>query len=98
MMSHARSAWWLETKSYARIVPPLPRRASATPKEKTLLAFLIWRGGFFLKKERVFFFRGSVRKDIRTGGVQMQFGTRAENLRRTGGLGERTPQNSASRA
>ena len=32
----------------------------ATPKEKTLLAFLILRApDFFLKKERVFFFRGS---------------------------------------
>jgi len=32
--------------------------SAETPKEKTLLAFLIWRGGIFLKKERVFFFRG----------------------------------------
>jgi hypothetical protein len=38
---------------------------SATPKEKTLLAFLVWRGWNFSKKERVFFFRGSARKDIR---------------------------------
>ena len=29
---------------------------------------------FFLKKERVFFFRGFCPPSIRTGGVQMQFG------------------------
>src|SRR3990167_426893 len=37
MTSHAPRAWWLETAPYARSKP-------ATPKEKTLLAFLIWRG------------------------------------------------------
>jgi len=44
MMSHARSAWWLETKSYARRKPHALASTPATPKEKTLLAFLIWRG------------------------------------------------------
>ena len=57
MMSHARSAWWLETASYARIVPPLPRRASATPKEKCSL--LSWFGGgeIFLEKGTDIFLR-----------------------------------------
>jgi len=33
MMRHAPSAWWFETKSYARIVPPPPRKASADTKK-----------------------------------------------------------------
>jgi len=56
LMYHARSAWWLETKSYARIVPPLPRRASATPKKNVSCFFDLAGVKFFLKMERTFFF------------------------------------------
>src|SRR3989344_5046808 len=41
MICHARSAWWLETKSYARIVPPLPRFTRQPPKKKKVLCFSI---------------------------------------------------------
>jgi hypothetical protein len=53
----------------------LPRRASENLERKNTPCIFDLAGvDFFLKKERVFFFLGSVRKDIRTGGVQMQFG------------------------
>ena len=46
--------------------PPPPSLHSATPKEKTRLAFLIWRGvNFLLKKERVFFLSGFCPPSIR---------------------------------
>jgi len=52
-----------------------PADSAATPKEKTLLAFLIWREEFFLKKERVFFFRGFCPPSIRAvWRGEMQFG------------------------
>src|SRR3989338_674825 len=44
MTSHAPRAWWLETAPYARRKPHALASTPATPKEKTLLAFLIWRG------------------------------------------------------
>src|SRR3989344_1191613 len=43
-MRHALRAWWLWPKSYARSKPHVLASTPATPKEKTLLAFLIWRG------------------------------------------------------
>src|SRR3989344_8925116 len=52
MMSHAQSAWWLETKSYARRKPHALASTPATPKEKTHLAFLIWRGWIFSEKRK----------------------------------------------
>src|SRR3989338_3956894 len=59
MMSHARSAWWLETKLYARtIAPPPPRFTRQPQKEKMFLAFLIFAGVDFSKMERTFFFLG----------------------------------------
>src|SRR3989344_1189136 len=62
-MCHARSAWWLETKSYARrIAPPPPRFTRQPRKKKHSLHFWFGGGGFFLEKERVFFFRGSALK------------------------------------
>ena len=64
-MCHARSAWWLETKSYARIVPPLPRRASATPKKNVSCFFDLAWVNFFLKMERTFFFLGFCPPSIR---------------------------------
>ena len=56
MISHAPRAWCLETESYARIVPPLPRRASATPKKNVSCFFDLAGVKFFLKMERTFFF------------------------------------------
>ena len=44
MTSHAPRAWWLETAPYAPRKPHALASTPATPKEKTLLAFLIWRG------------------------------------------------------
>ena len=47
-------------KQMIREKPHALASTPATPKEKTLLAFLFWQGvKFLLKKERVFFFRGS---------------------------------------
>ena len=43
-VSHARSAWWLETESYARRKPRHRLASLGNPERKTLLAFLIWRG------------------------------------------------------
>ena len=63
MMSHARSAWWLETKSYARtIAPPLPRFTRQPRKKNTPCISDLAGVNFFLKKERVFFFRGSAQE------------------------------------
>ena len=57
MMSHAPRAWWLETAPYARRKPHALASTPATPKEKTLLAFLIWRGwNFFWKRKGCFSF------------------------------------------
>ena len=41
---HAPRAKWLEIFSYAPRKPHALASTPATPKEKTLLAFLIWRG------------------------------------------------------
>src|SRR3989338_10775547 len=66
MMSHARSAWWLETKLYARtIAPPPPRFTRQPQKEKMFLAFLIFAGVDFSKMERTFFFLGFCPPSIR---------------------------------
>src|SRR3989344_3966141 len=65
MMSHARSAWWLETESYARIVPPLPRFTRQPQKEKMFLAFRICARLIFSKMERIFFFLGFCPPSIR---------------------------------
>src|SRR3989338_7497402 len=66
MMSHARSAWWLETKSYAPRKPP-PRLASlGNPKKKNCsLLFCFSRGWIFSKMERTFFFLGFCPPSIR---------------------------------
>ena len=72
MMSHARSAWWLETKSYARIVPPPPRFTRQPQKEKMFLAFRICARLIFSKKERTFFFLGFCPPSIRAGGGTMR--------------------------
>ncbi|OGZ47752.1 MAG: hypothetical protein A3J55_03815 [Candidatus Ryanbacteria bacterium RIFCSPHIGHO2_02_FULL_45_17b] len=42
----------LETKSYARRKPHALASTPATPKEKTLLAFLFWRGWLFSEKRK----------------------------------------------
>ena len=58
MMSHARSAWWLETESYARIVPPPPRFTRQPQKEKMFLAFRIWRDRIFSENGKDIFLFG----------------------------------------
>src|SRR3989344_3754264 len=58
MMSHARSAWWLETKSYARIVPPLPRFTLQPQKEKMFLAFRICARPIFSENGKDIFLFG----------------------------------------
>jgi len=58
MMSHARSAWWLETKSYARIVPPPPRFTRQSQKEKMFLAFRICARPIFSKNGKDIFLFG----------------------------------------
>jgi len=68
LMCHARSAWWLETKSYARIVPPPPRFTRQPQKEKMFLALLFFAGVIFSKMERAFFFLGFYPPSIRAGG------------------------------
>ena len=72
MISHALRAWWLETVSYARIVPPLPRRASATPKKNVSCFFDLAGVKFFLKMERTFFFLGFCLPSIQAGGGTMR--------------------------
>src|SRR3989344_7917904 len=65
-VSHARSAWWLETKSYAPRKPRHPLASLGNPKKKKCsLLFCFSRGGFFLKWKGHFSFWGSTRKDIR---------------------------------
>ena len=64
-MCHARSAWLLETKSYARIVPPPPRFTRQPQKEKMFLAFRICARPIFSKMERTFFFLGFCPPSIR---------------------------------
>jgi len=58
-VSHARSAWWLETKSYA---PRKPRHRLASlgnPKKKKCSLLFGFRGdGFFLKRKGHFSFWG----------------------------------------
>ena len=65
-MCHARSAWWLETKSYA---PRKPRHRLASlgnpKKKKCSLLFLIFAGVIFSKMERTFFFLGFCPPSIR---------------------------------
>ena len=57
MMWHARSAWWLETKSYARRKPRHCLAPLGNPKKKKCsLLFLIFAGVIFSKMERTFFF------------------------------------------
>src|SRR3989344_3756133 len=60
MMCHARSAWWLETKSCA---PRKPRHRPASlgnpKKKKCSLLFDFRGGGFFLKWKGLFSFWGS---------------------------------------
>ena len=56
MMSHARSAWWLETKSYARRKPHALASTPATPKKNVSCFFDLAGVNFFLKMERTFFF------------------------------------------
>src|SRR3990167_6667053 len=58
MMSHARSAWWLETALYARIVPPPPRFTRQPQKEKKFLAFRICARPIFSKNGKDIFLFG----------------------------------------
>ena len=58
VMSHAQSAWWFETKSYARIVPPLPRFTRQPQKEKMFLAFRICPRPIFSKSAKDIFLFG----------------------------------------
>ena len=58
LMCHARSAWWLETKSYARIVPPLPRFTRQPQKEKMFLAFRICARPIFSENGKDIFLFG----------------------------------------
>ena len=70
--SHRASA---KQKCGERIRTPLRLADSAaTPKEKILLAFLIWRGWIFSGKGKGVFLSGFCPPSIRAGGVQMQFG------------------------
>ena len=62
---YKRSAWWFETASYARIVPPPPRFTRQPQKEKMFLALLIFAGVNFSKMERTFFFLGFCPPSIR---------------------------------
>src|SRR3989338_8475620 len=91
-MPRARSAWWLETKSYARtIAPPPPRRASAdTKKKKCSLHFGFARARFFLKKERTFFFLVFCPPSIRAGG-----GANFARTARQEGVGGRNAESSS---
>ena len=87
MMSHARSAWWLETKSYARIVPPLPRFTRQPQKEKCSLHFGFTRDQFLLKRKGHFSLVFCP-PSIRAGG-----GTNADSVLRKLFFGERISQN-----
>src|SRR3972149_10759640 len=58
MMCRARSAWWLETKSYARIVPPPPRFTRQPQKEKMFLAFRICTRPIFSENGKDIFLFG----------------------------------------
>src|ERR1035437_576302 len=57
-MCHARSAWWLETESYARSVPPLHRFTRQPQKEKMFLAFRICARPIFSKNGKDIFLFG----------------------------------------
>src|SRR3989339_2037550 len=66
LMCHARSAWWLETKSYARRKPRHRLASLGNPKKKkSSLLFLIFAGVIFSKMERTFFFLGFCPPSIR---------------------------------
>src|SRR3989338_2905125 len=56
MMWHARSAWWLEIKAYARRKPHAMASTPATPKKNVSCFFGLAGVNFFLKMERTFFF------------------------------------------
>src|SRR3972149_2769297 len=58
MMCRARSAWWLETKAYARIVPPPPRFTRQPQKEKMFLAFRICARPIFSENGKDIFLFG----------------------------------------
>ncbi|MBU1519096.1 hypothetical protein KJ973_00130, partial [Patescibacteria group bacterium] len=58
MMCHALRAWWLETESYARIVPPLPLFTRQPQKEKMFLAFRICARPIFSEKRKGVFLSG----------------------------------------
>ena len=65
-MCHARSAWWLETTSYARRKPRHRLASLGNPKKKKCsLPFLIFAGVIFSKMERTFFFLGFCPPSIR---------------------------------
>src|SRR3989344_7994703 len=59
MMCHARSAWWLETKSYARtIAPPPPRFTRQPQKEKYPFPFRKNHPRENQRSKEYFFFSG----------------------------------------
>ena len=83
MMSHARSAWWLETKSYA---PRKPRHRLASlgnpKKKKCSLLFGFARDQFFLKWKGHFSFWGSALQVFgQCGGANADSDGRAGEIR-----------------
>src|SRR3972149_1056771 len=74
MMCHARSAWWLETKSYARIVPPPPRFTRQPQKEKMFLAFRICARPIFSEKGKDIFLFGVLPSKYSGSVAGLQFG------------------------
>jgi len=67
MMCHARSAWWLETKSYARRKPRHRLASLGNPKKKKCsLLFLFSRGWIFSEKGKDIFLFGFCPPSIRT--------------------------------
>ena len=46
-VSHARSAWWLEPKSYAPRTPRHRLASLGNPKKKNVPCFSVFRGGDF---------------------------------------------------
>src|SRR3989344_5287442 len=65
-MCHARSAWWLETKSYARrIAPPPPRFTRQPRKKKHSLHFCFGGGEISFEKGKGVFLSGFYPPSIR---------------------------------
>ena len=74
LMCHARSTWWLETKSYARIVPPPPRFTRQPQKEKMFLAFRICARPVFSENGKGIFLFGVLPSKYSGSVAGLQFG------------------------